>query len=100
MSFTCESVIGLCIFSAIIGFSIGCIPESIKYLKLKNKPLTYYELLNLPNGTEVLLLQYGWKDKGSNSKEQGEIYTRKDGTKTINVYDGDVEFTQADVWIL
>ena len=98
MNFTYESAIGLCILSAVIGFFCGCISESVKYLKLKNKPLTYYELKNLPNGTKVLLLQYGWKEKGSTCKEHGEIYTRKDGSKAINVYDGDIEFTQADVW--
>lgn len=98
MNFTYDVVIGLCIVSVIVSFTIGFIPESIKYLKLKNKPLTYYELINLPNGTEVMLLQYGLKEKGNIKKEHGEIYTRKDGSKAINVYDGDIEFTQADVW--
>lgn len=100
MIFTYEIVIGLCIVSAVTGFFCGCLPESVKYLKLKNKPLTYYELINLPNGTEVLLLQYAWKEKGNMHKEHGEIYTREDGRKAINVYEGDIEFTQADVWLV
>lgn len=99
MTFTYDIVIGWCIVSAIMGFLCGCLPESVKYRKLKSKPLTYYELTKLPDGTKVLLLQYDWKEQGMTNKEHGEIYTRKDGTKAIDVYDGDIEFTQADIWI-
>lgn len=99
MSFTYDIIIGLCIISVILEFFISCVLEFVQYLKLKNKPLTYYELINLPDETKVILLQYAWKEKGNHNKEHGEIYTRKDGSKAINVYDGDIELTQADVWI-
>ena len=100
MEFTYDVVIGLCIVSAILGFLCGYLPESIRYQKLKNKPLTYYELLQLPNGTKVWLREYYSEAEGDMHKEQGEIYTRKDGTKIIDVGDGDIEFTQANVWLI
>lgn len=100
MEFSYDIVIFLYgIISGILGFFCGCIPESAKYQELKKKPLTYYELIKLPEGTKVLLLQYDWKEQGITDKEHGEIYIRKDGTKAVNVYDGDIDFTQADIWL-
>lgn len=92
-------IIGFFVVSVLVWFFIGFLPMLLEYLKLKEKPLTYYECLNLPAGTEVSLLQYGFKDKGWKHRETGVVYARKDGTKAINVGDGDIEFTQADVWV-
>ena len=49
----------------------------------------------LPNGCNVTVFEKSSK----NWWEHGEIYTRKDGTKAINCYDGDYELNQVEVYL-
>lgn len=49
----------------------------------------------LPNGCNVTVFQNGSK----NWWEHGEIYTRKNGCKAINCYDGDYELNQVEVYL-
>jgi len=99
MEFTYDIMITLSILVIALGFFFGWLREFIKCRKLEDRPLTYYELTGLPDGTKVLLLQYECKEQGWVGKEHGEIYTRKNGSKAIDVYDGDIELTEADVWL-